>query len=72
MLYHVSVELNKDYIRIDGADITIGIKAKPVDGAANVEIIKKIAKQMRVPSSCVIIKSGHRSKDKIVQILDKF
>ena len=70
MLYHVSVELNKNYIRIDGDNITIGIMAKPRDGAANTEIVKKIAKQMRISSSRVTIKSGHRSKDKIVHVLD--
>ena len=68
MLYHVHVEFNKDFVNVDGNQITIGIKAKPIDGAANKEIIKKLAKHFGVSSANVAIKSGHRSKEKIIEI----
>jgi hypothetical protein len=43
--------------------------AKPVDGAANIEIIKKLAKHFGVSSANIEIKSGHRSKEKIIEII---
>ncbi len=68
MLYHTSVEFNKDFVKVDGNQITIGIRSKPIGGAANKEIIKKLAKHFGVSSASVAIKSGHRSKEKIIQI----
>lgn len=68
MLYYVSVEFNKDFVRVDGNQIAVGVKAKPIGGEANKEVIKKIAKHFGVSSAGVTIKSGHRSKDKIVQV----
>ena len=63
------MEFNKDFVEVDGNQITIGIKSKPVGGAANKEIIKKIAKHFGISSASVVIKSGHRSKDKIIEII---
>ena len=68
MLYQVHVEFNKDSIEVSGSEITIGIKSKPVDGQANKEIIKKIAKHFGVSSANVSIRSGHRSRDKVVEV----
>lgn len=69
MLYQVRVEFNKDSIEVDGNEITIGVKSKPVDGQANKEIIKKLAKHFGVASANVAIRSGHRSRDKIIEIV---
>jgi uncharacterized protein (TIGR00251 family) len=63
------VEFNKDFVNVDGNQITIGIKAKPIGGAANKEIIKKLAKHFGTSSASVVIKSGHKSKDKIIEIV---
>ncbi|MEM3064392.1 MAG: DUF167 domain-containing protein [Candidatus Nitrosotenuis sp.] len=68
MLYTVYVEFNKDFVMVNNTEITIGVKSKPVQGAANKEIIKKIAKYFGVSSSCISIKAGSRSKIKIVEI----
>lgn len=68
MLYRVHVEFKGDSIEVDGSEITICVKSKPVDGQANKEIIKKLAKHFGVPSANVSIRSGHRSRDKIVEI----
>lgn len=70
MHYEVSVRFNKDFIDVDesGKKIAIGIRAKPVKGKANEEIIKKLAKYFGVPSSKVRIVAGLRSKSKIVEI----
>ncbi|MGQ0606329.1 MAG: DUF167 domain-containing protein [Candidatus Nitrosotenuis sp.] len=69
MLYSVLVEFHKDFVSVNGTEIIIGIKAKPVDGAANKEIIKKIAKHFGISSSRVAIKSGHKSSKKIIEIV---
>ncbi|HXG73838.1 MAG TPA: DUF167 domain-containing protein [Candidatus Nitrosotenuis sp.] len=68
MLYTVYVEFNRDFVMVNNTEITIGIKSKPVQGAANKEIIKKLAKHFGVSSSCVSIKAGSRSKIKMVEI----
>lgn len=68
MLYHVFVEFNKDFVDVVGNQITIGIRSKPIGGAANKEIIKKIAKHFGISSANIAIKSGHKSKDKIIEI----
>jgi uncharacterized protein (TIGR00251 family) len=68
LLYKVRVEFNKDFVQVDGTQITIGVKSKPVDGAANKEIIKKLSKHFGTSSANIVIKSGHKSKTKIIQI----
>lgn len=71
MNYEVSVKFNKDFVDVDddGKKITIGIRAKPVKGKANEEIIRKLSKYFGVPSSNVRIVAGLRSKRKIVDII---
>jgi len=68
MLYNVNVEFNKDFFIIKENQIIIGIKSKPIKGEANKEIIKKLAKHFGISTSLIQIKSGHRSKQKIIQI----
>jgi uncharacterized protein len=68
VLYEVTVEFNKEILIIKDNQITVGIKSKPVKGEANKEIIKKLAKHFKIPTSMVQIKSGHKSKQKIIQI----
>ena len=68
VLYEVNVEFNKEFLNIKENQITIGIKSKPIKGEANKEIIKKLAKHFRVSTSLVQIKSGHKAKQKIIQI----
>lgn len=68
MLYTIHVEFRKDFVEVNGAEIIIGVKSRPVGGAANKEIIKKLAKHFGVSSANISIKSGHRSKTKIVEI----
>lgn len=68
VLYEVNVEFNKEFLNIKENQITIGIKSKPIKGEANKEIIKKLAKHFGISTSLVQIKSGHKSKQKIIQI----
>jgi uncharacterized protein (TIGR00251 family) len=52
---------------LDGA-LKIRLAAAPVDGAANAELIKFLAREFGVPKSQVKILSGHVSKSKRVKI----
>ncbi len=69
MIYRVKVEFSKEFLEIQENQICIGIKSKPVKGEANKEIIKKLAKHFGVSTTLVRIKSGHKSQQKIVEIL---
>jgi len=68
VLYEVTVEFNKETFEISENKIIMGIKSRPIKGEANKEIIKKLAKHFRVSSSKIQIKTGHKSKTKIIEI----
>ena len=68
MIYQVHVEFNQEILEISGNQIIIGIKSKPVRGEANKEIIKKLSKHFGISSMKILIKSGHKSKNKIIEI----
>lgn len=70
MLYELQVEFHKDFVKVNDNKITIGIKSKPIKGEANKEIIKKLAKHFGISSAYVHIKSGQKTKQKIVEIQD--
>ncbi len=69
MIYKVKVEFSKEFLEIQDDQINIGIKSKPVKGEDNKEIIKKLAKHFGVSTGLVHIKSGHKSHQKIIEIL---
>ncbi len=68
MLYEITVKFYKDLFEISENQITVGIKSMPVKGEANKENIKKLSKHFQIPASSIQIKSGHKSKRKIVEI----
>ncbi|MBE9227067.1 DUF167 domain-containing protein [Phormidium sp. LEGE 05292] len=51
----------------DGS-LTVHLKSPPVDGKANEELIKLLAKKFNVSKSQITIKSGLSSKTKLVEI----
>lgn len=51
----------------DGA-LRIRIAAPPVDGAANRELIRLLAKRLKVPQNAVEIVAGAGSKNKIIRL----
>jgi uncharacterized protein (TIGR00251 family) len=51
----------------DGA-LRVRVAAPPVEGAANVELVRTLARALGVPSRAVEIKSGHASKTKLVRV----
>jgi uncharacterized protein (TIGR00251 family) len=69
LIYKVRVEFTKEFLEIEKDQIRIGIKSKPIKGEANKEIIKKVAKHFKISTNLVQIKSGHKSSEKIIEIL---
>jgi hypothetical protein len=69
MIYKVQVGFSKDILEIKENIIHIGIKSKPIKGEANKEMIKKIAKHFGISTALIQIKSGNKSKEKIIEIL---
>jgi uncharacterized protein (TIGR00251 family) len=62
------VDFFKEFLEIKNDQIKIGIKSKPNKGEANKEIIKKISKYLKISSVSIQIISGHKSRDKIIEI----
>ena len=57
-----------EFCEIYGEDaIKIRIKAPAVEGAANKELLKFLAKSFKVPKSDILFKTGQTSKIKIVE-----
>lgn len=50
-------------------NLTVYLREKPVDGAANTALIKILAEHFRVAKTCVVIKSGATSRHKLIEIL---
>jgi uncharacterized protein (TIGR00251 family) len=55
--------------KIDEHEYAVAVKASPVEGKANVAVIKLLAKHFKVPTSQIVMKAGHASKSKIIEIL---
>lgn len=53
----------------DGS-LNVHLKSPPVDGKANEELIKILAKNFDVPKSSIRIKSGATSRQKLIEIDD--
>ena len=51
-----------------GGGVRIRVAAPPVDGAANEELVRFLAKRLDVPGSQVTIVRGHASRSKTVLI----
>jgi uncharacterized protein len=51
----------------DGA-LKVRVAAPPVEGAANDELVRFLAREFDVPTRDVEIRSGHASKTKIVRV----
>jgi hypothetical protein len=69
VFYKVSVSFHKDYVKIKDDHIEIGIMVKPIQGKANVMIIKQIAKHLGIPKSRVRIVAGEKSQDKVIEVM---
>ncbi len=69
--YKVRVDFGRKTIEVRGKEIRVGITSKPKRGEANREVVRTIAKSLGVPSCSVRIVSGHRSRTKVVEVLEE-
>lgn len=51
-----------------GDALKIRITAAPVEGAANQELVRLLAKRLRIPASAVRVASGETGRRKIIDI----
>ena len=71
MRYEVEVHFHRDFVKVEGNKIVIGLTSKPQGGKANLELIKKLAKHLKVSSSQIRIVSGLKSRTKFIEITQK-
>lgn len=73
MILAVKIQPNarvSEFIGWEAEHLKIKLKAPPVDGKANEELIRFIAKEFKLTKSSVTIKSGHTSKIKLLNLSD--
>jgi uncharacterized protein len=51
-----------------GGAIKIKLKAPPVDGAANAELVRFVAEQLDIPRGAVTVTAGHTGRRKTLEI----
>ena len=72
MIYSVTVKPNSKkgpLILQEGTNLTIYLREKPIDGEANNALIKHLSKHFNVAKSCIVIKSGHNSRQKLIEVV---
>ena len=55
--------------KISDTELQVWLREQPVEGKANKELIKLLAKHLRVPQKNIEIISGKTSKHKILEII---
>ena len=53
----------------EAGSLTVFLREKPVDGAANTALIEILAKHFRVAKTRIHIKTGARGRKKLVEII---
>ena len=71
VLLRVRVQPKASRERLDGVhsgQLRLRLTAPPVEGAANASCVTFLAKTFGVNRSCVVIRSGLKSRDKLIHI----
>ena len=70
--FEVHVKPRSSRSRVEGihedGSLIVALKAPPVDGKANTELVKLIARSLGVKKSAVQIASGHNGRRKIIDV----
>jgi uncharacterized protein (TIGR00251 family) len=64
----VTPNSSKSEVKLENGVFRVKLKSKPVDGKANLELVKLLAEHFRVPTSSIRILRGLKSRDKVVQV----
>ncbi|GAA1524838.1 DUF167 domain-containing protein [Nocardioides humi] len=54
---------------VDGTELKVRLASPPVDGRANDELVRWLAKQLGVPRSAVTLVRGRTSRSKVVRVV---
>lgn len=71
MIYELFVKPNSKkgpLVVKTGKDLTVYLREKPIDGKANQALIKVLAEHFQIKKSQIKLKTGQRSKHKLVEI----
>ncbi len=49
--------------------LTVYLREKPIDGEANSALIKQLSQYFDIAKSCIIIKSGANSRQKLIEVV---
>lgn len=66
----VKTNSGEQKVELVGPQIKVSLKSSPVDGKANIELIRLLAKHFHVPQNRITIKKGTTSKKKLIEILE--
>jgi len=71
MLISIKVKIHsKDSEVIKAGEMyEVRVKARPIEGRANQEVIRLLSEFFGVPKSRIVIKSGLKSKHKVIEIV---
>ena len=59
-----------DLVEVTGEGLTVFLRAKAVDGAANQALIRVLAKHFGVAKSQIAIVNGQKSRKKLVEVVE--
>ena len=51
--------------------LTVNLRSRPVDGAANDSLLKILSKLFKIPTSCIRIIQGQTSRSKVIEVISK-
>ena len=71
MIYHIMVKPNSHkgpLVEESDSGLTVYLRAKAIDGAANAELVQVLAQYFGVAKTRVVIKRGANSRHKIVNV----
>lgn len=55
--------------KVTDREYAVSVKKSPVEGKANIAVIKVLAKYFHIPANRVRVATGHAGKNKIIEIL---
>lgn len=65
----VTPKASANRIKIEEGQVRVYVTCIPEDGKANEEVIKLLAKQLKIPKSSLEIIQGHKSRDKVIRLI---
>ncbi|MEO2154962.1 MAG: DUF167 domain-containing protein [Nanoarchaeota archaeon] len=73
MIIKVKVRTNakKEEIKKDNDLFIVKVNKAPIDGKANERVIELLSKYFKVPKKNINIIKGHKSKEKLIEIIEE-